>query len=413
MASTSPSAATPDDRGRPSRFEGAGIPLDPYVPAGLTIAAGFAWRILLVVALGFGIFTVLAHFSQLSVPVAMAVLLTAMLYPLRQIMVNRWHWNNFAAAAASLVVMFLVVAALLTLVGTQVAIQWPSLVHEFVAGFSALVEWVGSLPLGIDQSQLNTWVDQGLAWLQSQASALAGAAASVGTAFGHFFAGVGTALFAAFFFVAQGRGIFRGTVQVIIPGLYRHRVDAASRAGWESLVAYMRAAIIVAGIDALGVAGIATLLGVPLGMALFALTWIVCLIPIVGAIIAGTVAVSLALVSVGWVAAVLMLVGTILVMTIESHFLQPLVMGKAVDIHPLAILLGITAGSVISGILGALLAIPILAFGVAFFRSLRQPLPLAEMAEEAEAEEAALEGKEESAETAEESAETGSGESQE
>lgn len=350
MASASPTPEHPVPG--PDEFAPATIPLAPYVPAGLTIAAGFAWRILMVAALALGIFAVLAYFSQLSVPIALAVLLTAMLYPLTQLLITRWKWNHYLAALVSLLVMFLIVAALLTLVGTQVAGQWTSLVQQFTAGFTSLMSWVGSLPVGIDQTQLNTWVDNGLKWLESQAASLAGAAASVGTAFGHFFAGIATAIFSTFFFAAEGRRIFKGSVHVLIPGLYQERVDTASRHGWESLVAYMRAAVIVAGIDALGVAGIATLLGVPLGMALFALTWIVCFIPIVGAFIAGTVAVSLALVSQGWIAAVLMLLGTIAVMVVESHFLQPLVMGRAVDIHPLAVLLGITAGGIVSGILG-------------------------------------------------------------
>ncbi|MFV0407618.1 MAG: AI-2E family transporter [Propioniciclava sp.] len=353
---------------------GATVPLEPYIPGGLTIAAGFAWRLLLLAGFVVGAFAALSYFSQVTVPVGVALLITAMLYPLTQRMINRWRWNAFASAGASLVVMFLIVAVLLTLVGTQVASQWPALVTQFSAGFRALVDWFATLPLGIDQAQLDEWVATGLNWVESQATALAGAAASVGTAFGHFFAGLGIALFAAFFFAAQGRQIFAGGLQVLIPQRYQQRADQASQRGWDSLVAYMRAAVVVAGIDAIGVAGIATLLGVPLGMALFALTWIVCLIPIVGAIIAGTVAVSLALISQGWVAAVIMLVGTIAVMMIESHFLQPLVMGKAVDIHPLAILLGITAGGIISGILGALLAIPVLAFGVAFVRALRRPV---------------------------------------
>lgn len=358
--------------------------MDPYIPPGLTIAAGFAWRIVFVTAFVVALFYVLSYFSGISVPVAIALLLTATLFPLTQRMIHRWHWNKFLAAVATLVVLFLILAALVVLVGTQVTSQWPRLVSEFSEGFAALVAWVGTLPIGIDATQLNSWVDTGLAWLQSQAAALAGAAASVGSAFGHFFAGVGIALFATFFFAAEGRRIFAGAVHVLVPRMYQRRVDEASRHGWGSLVSYMRAAVIVAGIDALGVAGVATLLGVPLGMALFALTWIVCFIPIVGAIIAGTVAVSLALVSQGPLAAVLMLVGTVLVMTIESHFLQPLVMGKAVDIHPLAILLGITAGGAVSGILGALLAIPLLAFGVAFYRALRHPQPSQETAEDAE-----------------------------
>ena len=158
-----------------------------------------------------------------------------------------------------------------------------------------------------------------------------------------------------------------------MPRQYRASVDHAALRGWTSLVAYMRSAVIVAAVDAAGVALAALLLQVPLVAALFALTFFLSFIPIVGATVAGAVAVVLALVSHGWVQALIMLGAVILVMQLESTFLQPLVMGKAVDLHPLAVLLGITAGAIVSGILGALLAIPVLAFGVAFLRALRNP----------------------------------------
>lgn len=346
--------------------------LEPDIPRGLTVAAGYAWRLGL---LGLGVvalFYVLAYFSQLTVPVGMAILLAAMLHPVVATL-RRLGWPPALVAVVSLLLLVVVVAGLLTFVGTQVAAEWPALLEQSREGFQALVAWLATLPFGIDQARLNDWIAQGTAWLQTQASALAGAAASVGAAFGSFFAGLATALVAAFFFAFQGRQIFSGSIEVLVPRQYRAATDRAALRGWVSLVAYMRSAVIVAAADAVGVAGAALILQVPLVAALFALTFFLSFIPIVGATVAGAVAVVLALVTHGWVSALLMLGAVVIVMQLESTFLQPMVMGKAVNLHPLAVLLGITAGAIISGVLGALVAIPVLAFGVAFVRALRHP----------------------------------------
>ncbi len=348
------------------------VDLEPDVPRGLTVAAGYAWRLLLLGVAVVALFQVLAYFSQITVPVGMAILLAAMLYPLVTLL-RRWGWPAALSAIVSLLLLVVVVSGLLTFVGTQVAAEWPELLEQSREGFQALVAWLGTLPFGIDDAPVNDWIAQGTAWLQTQASSLAGAAASVGAAFGNFFAGLATALVAAFFFAYQGRRIFAGSVETLVPRQYRASVDHAALRGWTSLVAYMRSAVIVAAVDAAGVALAALLLQVPLVAALFALTFFLSFIPIVGATVAGAVAVVLALVTHGWVQALIMLGAVILVMQLESTFLQPLVMGKAVDLHPLAVLLGITAGAIVSGILGALLAIPVLAFGVAFLRALRNP----------------------------------------
>lgn len=346
--------------------------LEPDIPRGLTIAAGYVWRLGLLGVGVWALFQVLAYFSQITVPLGIAILLAAALYPLVSLM-RRWGWPPAVAAIVALLFLVVVVIGLLAFVGQQVAAEWPELLEQSRAGFQALVAWLGTLPFGIDEARLNDWIAQGTAWLQTQASALASTAASVGAAFGNFFAGLATALVAAFFFAYQGRRIFAGSVEVLVPRHYRASVDQAALRGWTSLVAYMRSAVIVAAVDAAGVALAAFLLQVPLVAALFALTFFLSFIPIVGATVAGAVAVVLALVTHGWVSALIMLGAVILVMQLESTFLQPLVMGKAVDLHPLAVLLGITAGAIISGILGALLAIPVLAFGVAFVRALRNP----------------------------------------
>lgn len=348
--------------------------LEPDIPRGVTVAAGYAWRLIFIGVAVYAVYRVLSFFSQITVPVGMAILLAAMLFPVTT-QLKKWKWPPALAAIVSLLGLVILVIGLLGFVGQQVAAEWPELLDQSRAGFQALVAWLGTLPFGIDDSSLNEWIAQGTAWLQSQASSLASAAASFGAAFGSFFAGLATALVAAFFFAYQGRRIFAGSVEVLVPKHYRAPVDRAALRGWTSLVAYMRSAVIVALVDAAGVALAALLLQVPLVAALFALTFFLSFIPIVGATVAGAVAVVLALVTHGWVSALIMLAAVIVVMQVESTFLQPLVMGSAVDLHPLAVLLGITAGGIISGILGALVAIPVLAFGVAFLRALRTPQP--------------------------------------
>lgn len=349
------------------------VSLEPDVPRGLTIAAGYAWRLLLLGVGVFALYQVLSYFSLLTVPLGIAVLLSAMLYPLAQ-RLRKWGWHPAVAALVALLVLLLIVAGLLTFVGQQVASEFPALVVQATAGFQAFLSWLDTLPFHVDSSQLDKWLADATTWLQSQAAALAGTAASVGAAFGSFFAGLATALVAAFFFAFQGRLIFSSAVNLLVPGQHKVSVDRAALRGWTSLVAYMRSAVIVAAVDAAGVALAAFLLKVPLVGALFALTFFLSFIPIVGAVLAGAVAVALAMVTHGWVSALIMLGAVIAVMQLEGNFLQPLVMGKAVNVHPLAVLVGITAGGIVSGILGALMAIPILAFSVAFVNSLRHPV---------------------------------------
>ena len=127
---------------------------------------------------------------------------------------------------------------------------------------------------------------------------------------------------------------------------------------WGQLVAFTRAAIIVALVDAVGITVVALLLRVPFAAAIGALVFLGAFIPIVGALVSGMVAVLIALVAQGPVAALLMLAGVSAVQQIESHVLQPFLLGRAVNVHPLAVILAITAGVGTAGIVGALIAVP-------------------------------------------------------
>ncbi|HOQ52673.1 MAG TPA: AI-2E family transporter [Micropruina sp.] len=339
------------------------------IPQGVRTAAGWAWRLLLFAALVWGAGWLLGEFSGVSVPLAIAFLLTALLSPLAH-RLKTWNWHPLLAAAACLLAMLLILAGIGWGIGATAAKQAPELVQQSVAGFNQLMQWVADGPLGIDQGQIDQWMQSLTSWLTESRAVLAGYAARVGASVGHFFAGVAIALIATFFFLAEGQHLWRSSVG-LLPQRYQAATGQAAERGWASLVSYMRAQVIVSAVDAAGVATIAAIIGVPMALALFALTFIVCFIPVVGAIIAGTVATSLALITHGWVAALIMAGGTVAVMWLESHLLQPLLLGKAASLHPLAVLIGIAVGAQVGGIVGALVVIPTMAFFVAFIRSLR------------------------------------------
>ena len=327
-------------------------------------------------ALVWGFGWLMAEFSQVTVPLAIALLMTALLSPLAS-QLKDWNWPPLAAAGAALLVMVLVIVGIAWGVGATAAKQAPALVEQTVAGFHANspTGWLPG-PLAIDQAQLDQWMASLSTWISESRETLAAAAARIGASVGHFFAGVAIAAIATFFFLAGGGHMWRGFVR-LLPAQYQESTDRASLRGWLSLVSYMRAQVIVSAVDAAGVAIIAAIIGVPMAWALFALTFVVCFVPVVGAIIAGTVATSLALITQGWVAALIMVGGTIAVMWLESHLLQPLLLGRAASLHPLAVLLGIAVGAQLGGIVGALVVIPVMAFAVAFIRSL-QGEPVAE-----------------------------------
>ena len=232
------------------------------------------------------------------------------------------------------------------------------------------MNWLATGPLHIDQAQLDGYLAQFTDWVNDSRAELAAAAASAGVGVGHFFAGLA----------------HRADRHLLLPRLrprdlggrspgwcrahYQAATARASQRGWASLVAYMRAQVLVALVDAVGILIGALALQLPMPWALFALTFVTAFIPVVGAVLAGTVACALALVTHGPVSALIMLGITVAVMETEGHFLQPILLGRAVSLHPLAVLIGLAVGATLAGIVGALLVIPVLAFSVAFIRGL-------------------------------------------
>jgi predicted PurR-regulated permease PerM len=167
-------------------------------------------------------------------------------------------------------------------------------------------------------------------------------------------------LFSLFFFLRDGRRISRFLIGLLPEGA-RAPLFGAADVSWTTLVSYVRATVLVAFIDALGIGLALAILRVQFAFPLAALVFLGAFIPIVGATVSGAVAVLVALVDRGLVVALILLAAVIAVQQLEGHVLQPLIMGRAVAIHPLAVIVAIAAGIVLAGIIGALVAVPIVA----------------------------------------------------
>jgi predicted PurR-regulated permease PerM len=256
------------------------------------------------------------------------------------------------------------VALLLTFVGQQVAQGANDLADSVVTGLDQVREWLRTGPFHVSDSQLDSYIEQ----VQSAVSGSTGAdgiltrATEVGTAVGHGVAGFFIVLFSTYFFLADGERIWSWLVR-IAPRAARERVDASGRVAWVSLTQFVRATVLVALADAIGIMIVAWFLDVPFVVAIGVLVFLGAFVPMIGATVAGLVAILVALVDQGPWTALLMLGGVILVQQIEGHVLQPFLMGRFVSLHPLGVIVAIGCGVLVAGIAGALVAVPLAAAG--------------------------------------------------
>lgn len=338
------------------------------VPDGLQLLAGYVWRILVVCAGLYLLWVVMGQLTEVLIPLFLALLLTAALWPVKTWLQRRGMPRGLAVTATLLLLVGLVVG-IFTLVGTQIASQSSSLADASVASYEQFMRWLGDGPLHLHHDQIAAYTDKATQWAKGQQSAFGGYAAAAGTQVGHFFAGIALALFALFYFLFEGQSFARMGLG-LVPRSSRARIADACQHGWVAIVSYVKAAIIVAAVDGLGAGIGALLVGSDLFLAIGALTFLCAFVPLLGAFFSGLVATSVVLLTLGWFKAIIMLVVFVAVMEIEAHVLQPFLLGKAVSIHPLAVLYGIAVGTILGGIIGALFAVPLMAFGNAFFRAL-------------------------------------------
>jgi predicted PurR-regulated permease PerM len=332
---------------------------DADLPFALRVAAAWSWRTAIILVVAWAIAWALAQLSFLVIPVLVAALLAGLLSPVVG-WLGRARVPKGLAVAITEVGFIAAVAGLLTLVGRQISIGFAQLWDEALAGLAEVQKWLAEGPLQLTSAQLEAYTQDAQRLLQTNQGTLVSGVLSVGSSAGHFLAGALITLFVLVFFLLEGERIWRFLVG-LLPRQARPAADGAGRRGWTSLVSYVRVQVLVAAVDAVGIGVGAAILGVPLALPLGILVFVASFIPVVGALVSGAVAVLLALVANGLVNAVVMLAIVVAVQQIESHVLQPLIMGRAVSLHPVAVILAVAAGSYIAGIPGALFAVPTLA----------------------------------------------------
>lgn len=331
------------------------------VPYGVDLAAAWSWR-LLVIAAGMALVGYLvSFFAVVVIPVVVALLITALVSPL----VERLTRIGLRRGLASFLVVVLTIGAvslLLTFAGQQVAKGASDLADSTVAGLQEIKDWLRDGPLAASDSQINDVIKRAQETIteQSREGGVVTRVTELGTAVGHVFAGFFIVLFSTFFFLSDGRRIWAWLVR-LSPRAARERVDSSGRVAWISLTQFVRATVIVAAVDGVLIGLGAALLSVPFSLAIGVLVFLGAFVPIIGATVAGTVAVLVALVDHGPVRALLMLGVVILVQQLEGHVLQPFLMGRWVSVHPLGVILAIAAGVLTAGVAGALVAVPLAA----------------------------------------------------
>ncbi|MCV7172972.1 AI-2E family transporter [Mycobacterium manitobense] len=342
----------------------AGLGADPLADSAVTPfvrkAAAWAWRLLILFAALLALLWLVKRLEVIFVPVALATIIAALLMPAVDFLDRRGAPRGGGVALVMLSGIA-VVGGLLTFVVSQFIEGAPALVAEVTRSIDGVRGWLVDGPLHLSRDQIDNAGNAAIEALRDNQERLTTGALSTAGTITEILTGALLVLFTLIFLLHGGRNIF-GFVTQIFPEDVRGRVRDAGRAGFHSLIGYIRATFLVALVDAVGIGAGLAIMGIPLALPLASLVFLGAFVPLIGAVITGFLAVIVALLAKGFVYALITLGLIIAVQQLEAHVLQPLVMGRAVSIHPLAVVLAIAGGAVLAGIVGALLAVPTIAF---------------------------------------------------
>jgi predicted PurR-regulated permease PerM len=327
---------------------------------------GFLWPATRVAAnlivLGAAIVLTLWVLSKLRivvVPVLAAVLVATLLVPPTDFLRRR---GTPSALATGLVMVLsaLGLAGVFALIGPPFIDQFDELEQSVDEGIDEVVGWLVEGPLHLERGEIDDAIDRGISTLGEQSGSIGQGVLSGASLFAEIVAGLLLLLVLVFFFVHDGRRMWGWAVS-LAPARHRETMEGAGREVWSAISGYMRGVALIAVVDAVLIGIALALIGVPLVVPLMVVVFLGAFIPLVGAFVAGAVAVLVALISEGIVAAGLVAGAIFVIQQVEGDLLYPNIVGRVIRLHPVAILLALTAGTVIAGIVGALLAVPVAA----------------------------------------------------
>jgi putative heme transporter len=332
----------------------------PLVPVNLQLATEWSWRLILILGALALVLFILAQLSFLVVPLMVAVLLSALAAPLNLLLL-RWKFPRWLSTFTTVVLFLGFITTLMWLVINEVMRGWAKVLDRTRVAYDDLVVYLLESPLQLSEADLRTWFNQVTGELELNSSWILNGALSFSSSIGSWLVGLGIAIFGLVFFIHDGDRIWAWLVG-LFPKSARPAVYGSGQAGWGTLLSFVRVQVLVALINAVGVGAGAFFLGLPLVLPIAVAVFLGSFVPFIGATVTGAFAVLVALVFEGPAVGLIMLIIVIVVQQIEGQIVQPLIMGAAVKVHPLAVVIAVSAGGYLAGIPGVLFAVPLVAF---------------------------------------------------
>ncbi|MFH9659519.1 AI-2E family transporter [Streptomyces sp. NPDC017248] len=339
----------------------------------LWVAASYAWRLILVGAVVYGVFSVLGSFQLVAVALFLALVVTSVLRPPTDLL-SRFLPRPLGVAVA-LVGSVVLVLGLFALVGSSVAGESGRLTDEFRGGVDRIEGWLRRPPFRLGPGALSTLQRQVTQYVTAHRSALLSSAVDELGRVVELITGGALALFASVFFLHSGERLWGWARDRLVPGGARPAWDRAGRAAWRTFSGYTRGIIIIAATNAVLVGVALFVLRVPLALPLTLLEFFAAFVPLVGSPVALGVATVVALAGRGPLTALAVLVLIVVIGQLEGHVLHPLVMSWAVRLHPLVVAVSVIAGSIVAGVIGAVVAVPLVSVVWAVLTALRAVPP--------------------------------------
>ena len=331
----------------------------PDVPPMLRKLAAWSWRLLVILtAAGLALY-LLIQLKVIVVPVIVALFLATLLVPLVSWLQAR-GWKHLPAVltvfGGAVVLLVAIILGLIPLIGNEL----DTLRQRADEGVAEVQRYIASRPFGLSEADLNRYLDQARERFTENSSGLTRGAVQGATLIGEVITGLILCLFLTFFFVKDSERFTRWILDFAGRQREGHLREIGTRSA-TAVTGYLRGQATVGAVDAVFIGIGLAVLGVPLVVPLAFFTFVAAFLPLVGAVVAGALAALVALVTKGVTTALLVVGLTLLVQQLEGHLLAPLLLGRAVSLHPVVIILALAAGAILGGIIGAFLAVPIAA----------------------------------------------------
>lgn len=338
--------------------DGAQAP-ESAVPWGMRVAAEIGWRLLVLAGTLWVLMRVISAVRLVVLAFVAALFITALLQPTVS-RLKRMGLPRGLATAVTTIAGFIVMGLIGWFVVWQVMDNLDTLSEKVRAGIDELKRWLLNSPFHVTEDQINQVAKNLSDTIGHNTNEITSAGLQGVTVLVEVLTGILLAMFSTLFLLYDGKNIWRWVLR-LVPEQARPAMAGAGPRAWRTLTAYVRGTVIVALIDAIFIGLGIYFLHVPMAVPLSVFIFLFAFIPLVGAVISGALAVVVALVTEGVFTAVMVLAVVLLVQQIEGHVLQPFILGRAVRVHPLAVVLSVAAGGLIGGIGGSVVAVPLVA----------------------------------------------------